>query len=123
MIVGLITADREGIIRLLVRGPRTMERRIEAVIDTGYDGWLSLPPGLITQLRLPWRRRGSAVLADGSDILFDIFEGTVLWDKRPRRVPIDEADTIPLVGMALLDGYELTMLVRTGGKLTIKRMR
>ena len=39
-----------------------------------------------------------------------------------RRVLVDEADTDALVGMALLNGYELNMQVRSGGKVTVKRL-
>jgi clan AA aspartic protease len=120
MIIGAVNADREAVIRLTVRGPTGQGRRVEAVIDTGFDGWLSLPPALIARLRLPWRRRGLALLADGSESIFDVYEATVLWDRRRRRVPIDEVEAAPLVGMALLEGYELNAQVRAGGKVTIK---
>src|SRR6266498_4365140 len=122
MITGTVTTDREAIIRLTVRGPAGQEQRVEAVIDTGFDGWFSLPPALIAGLGLPWRRRGRAVLADGSASVFDIYEATVVWDRRQRRIPVDEADTTPLVGMALLEDYELNAQVRAGGKVTIKRL-
>lgn len=118
MITGIVTAAREAIVRLTVRGPGG-QQKVEAVIDTGFDGWLSLPPPLVRVLALPWRRRGRAYLADGSESLFDIYEATVLWDKRRRRIPVDEADTTPLVGMALLSGYELNVQVRSRGKVTI----
>jgi clan AA aspartic protease len=120
MITGVVTNDREAIISLIVRGPAGQRQRITAVIDTGYNGYLSLPPVIITSLRLPWRRRASALLADGSQTLFDIYEGIVLWDRRRRRIPVDEADSDPLVGMAMLDGYELKMRVRSGGRVTVK---
>jgi len=122
MITGIVTADREATIRLVVRGPAGQKQKIEAVIDTGFDGWLTLPPSLITQLRLLWRRRGEAVLADGRETFFDIYEAAVVWDRRGRRIPVDEADTTPLVGMALLDGYHLNMQIRAGGKVTINRL-
>ncbi len=122
MITGRVTANREAVIRVTVRGPGGQSRRIGAVIDTGFDGWLSLPPSIISFLGLAWRRRGRALLADGSESLFDIYEATVVWDRRRRRIPVDEADAEPLVGMALLDGYELKMQVRAGGKVTIKAL-
>lgn len=120
MITGIVTAGREATVRLLVRGPAGQTQQIKAVVDTGFDGWLSLPPALIASLGLPWRRRGRALLADGSESLFDIYEGTVVWDRRRRRIPVDEVDTAPLVGMALMDGYELRVQVRTRGQVTIK---
>jgi clan AA aspartic protease len=119
MISGKVTAHREAVIRLTVRGSPGRSQRVAAVIDTGFDGWLSLPPELITRLGLPWRRRGLALLADGSESVFDIYEGVVVWDRKRRRIPVDEADTAPLVGMALLDGYELRVQVRAGGKVTV----
>jgi hypothetical protein len=36
-----------------------------------------------------------------------------------RRLLVDEADTDPLVGMALLNGYELKIEVRSRGKVEI----
>jgi clan AA aspartic protease len=122
MIKGTVTADLGAVLRLTVRGPTGQVRRVKVVIDTGFDGWLCLPPATIAALSLPWRRRGRAFLADGSETIFDIYEGTVVWDRRRRRVPVDEADTAPLIGMALLNGYELNVQVRVGGKVTIRRL-
>jgi clan AA aspartic protease len=122
MITGVVTPDREALIRLVVRGPSGQERHIDAVVDTGFDGWLSLPPEVIAQVGLPWRRRGRALLADGSESIFDMYEATVLWDQIPRRMVVDEASTAPLVGMALLSGYELNIQVRIGGQVTIKAL-
>jgi hypothetical protein len=61
-------------------------------------------------------------LADGSETVFDVYEGTAMWDRRVRRIAVDAADADPLVGMALLAGYELMMQVRSGGKVTIKAL-
>jgi clan AA aspartic protease len=115
----LLTNNYDAIITLLVRGSQVQEQEIEAVVDTGFDGWLSLPPTVIPTLRLPFRRRGLAVLANGSETLFDIYEGTVIWDEQPRRIMIDYADTDPLVGMSLLYGYSLAVQVVEGGSVII----
>ena len=101
VITGVVNAYREAIIRLPVRGPWAQEE-IEAVVDTGFDGFLSLPSPLIAAFDLPFRRRGRAILADGSESFFDVHEATVVWDGQPRRVVVDTADIDPLVGMALL---------------------
>ncbi len=122
MITGIVTAEREAIIRLAVHGPSGQIEVVEAVIDTGFDGSLSLSPSLIARLQLAWRRRGRALLADGSESVFDIHEGSVLWDGRLVRVAIDAADMVPLIGMSLLDGYELTVQVRTNGRVTIEAL-
>jgi clan AA aspartic protease len=122
MITGVVTSDNEAIIPVDVRGPSGQKEKIEAVVDTGYTGWLSLRPAQITELELSWRRKGRAVLADGSETVFDVYEGTAIWDRRVQRIAVDAADADPLVGMALLAGYELKMQVRSGGKVTIKAL-
>ena len=122
MITGVVTADRQAIIRMTVRGPAGQEHEIGAIIDTGFDGWLSLPSSLIVPLGLVWRRRGRAFLADGRESVFDIYEATVIWDGQARRVPVDGAETAPLIGMSLLEGYELTVQVRAAGNVIIRAL-
>lgn len=122
MITGRVTADRQAIITLTVRGPAGQEHEIEAIVDTGFDGWLSLPSSVIVQLGLTWLQRGRALLADGRESVFDIYEATVIWDGQVRRISVDEAETAPLVGMSLLDGYELTMQVRSSGNVIIRAL-
>jgi len=122
MITGVVTEDRQAIIHLMVRGPAGQEQGVEAIIDTGFDGWLSLPSSLIVRLGLVWRRRGRALLADGRESVFDIYEATVDWDGEARRIPVDEAETAPLVGMSLLAGYELTIQAQPGGNVTVRAL-
>lgn len=122
MIAGIVTAYREAVIPVTVRGFEEQEQDVEAVIDTGFDGWLTLPALQIATLRLPWRRRGRAMLADGNEALFDVYEATVIWDGRLRRIAVDCVDSDPLVGMSLLDGHELTVQVIDGGRVGIKAL-
>ena len=122
MIVGIVNAEREAVISFEVRGSNGQGRTILAVIDTGFDGSLTLPSTLITALDLSWRGRGRALLADGSDSVFDSYEATVVWDGALRRISVDEVDIKPLVGMSLLRGYELTINVVEGGSVVLKSL-
>ena len=119
MITGVVTPQREAIVHLAVHDRDGRAHEVEAIIDTGFDGSLTLPPSVIAALGLTWRRRGRVLLADGSDSVCDILEATVIWDGRLRRVPVDAADTVPLIGMSLLYGYELIMRVTDGGDIRI----
>jgi clan AA aspartic protease len=121
MMVGVVRG-REARTRLTIRGFRGRRQEIEAVVDSGYTGWLTLPPPAIAALNLRWRTVGRGILADGSVSLFDVYQAKVVWDGRVRSVFVDEFDATPLVGMALLRGYELKMQVRARGKVTIKRL-
>ena len=120
MMTGMVNAYLEALVRLTVRGPDGQEQEIEAIIDTGFSGSLSLPPTVIEALSLPWRRRGRALLADGSESIFDIYETTLIWDGVARRITVDAADTDPLLGMTLLYNYDLTVEVVEGGRVIIQ---
>jgi clan AA aspartic protease len=120
MITGRINNDREAIIQLTIFGPTGRQEHVDALIDTGFDGWLSLPPSSITFLDLSWRGRAGALLADGSNVVFDVYEALVQWHGRKRRVRVDKANTDPLVGMALLDGCELNLQVVQNGSVMIR---
>lgn len=120
MITGVVNTDYEAIIRLQVQGPSGQEREVHAVIDTGFNGFLTLPPVLVTALGLTRVSRGRAILANGLEDIFDIYGVTVLWDGQPRYIETDSVDTTPLVGMALLKGYDLHIQVMDSGRVVIQ---
>jgi clan AA aspartic protease len=120
MITGTVNADYEAVIRLFVQGPAGPAHEVDAMIDTGFNGFLTLPPALVTALGLMRRSRGRALLANGSEELFDIYGVTVLWDGQQRYVEADAVETTPLVGMSLLDGYDLYIQVADGGQVVIQ---
>lgn len=121
MIVGTVRR-RQPLIRLTIRGFGGRQQDVEAVVDSGYTGWITLPPTIIAALRLRWQTFGRGVLADGSVSAFDVYQANLLWDGHLRRVFVDEFNAVPLVGMALLRGYECCMQVRARGKITIKKL-
>ena len=61
-------------------------------------------------------------LADGSESVFDIYEATVDWGGELWRIPVDEAETGPLIGMSLLEGYELSIQIQRGGNVIVRAL-
>ena len=122
MIAGSVTAQREATVNLIVRGPTGKQQEIQGLIDTGFDGSLSLTPRMIAALELSWLTRQRAILADGSESIFDSYEAIVIWDGAPQRVSAHQLDVAPLVGMTLLYGYELTLEIVEGGNVIIKAL-
>ncbi len=120
MITGVVNADYEAVIRLRLQGPMGQEREVDASIDTGFNSFLTLSPALVTALGLTRLSRGRVILANGREELFDIYGVTVLWGGQPRYVEADAVDTTPLVGMALLNGYDLSVQVMDGGRVVIQ---
>ena len=117
MILGTGNDTYEAVISLTVQGPSGQAREVEAVIDTGF---LSLPSALATELGLPFLTNESAFLADGSLVRFSVHDTTALWDGQPRRVYAHLSDTTPLIGMRMLDNYDLSIQVRDGGRVVIQ---
>jgi len=122
VITGVVNARREATLRLPVRDASGQEQQIEVVLDTGFSGSLTLPPPVIVALGLPFRSRGSALLADGSQTEFDIHAATIAWDGAPRNILVEAADTDPLVGMGLLYGHDIHIRAVDGGHVTIQNL-
>ena len=102
MIYGVVNLRRELTLSLVVGNSNGRQEFISTVIDTGFDGFLSLPPEIIVRLELPWRTSNTVTLGDGSNTLFDFYTGTVIWDGQYRTIDIAELETEPLLGLAML---------------------
>ena len=122
MIEGAVNAAYEAVINLPLRGPSGQAREIEAVIDTGFNRFLTLTPEVVAELGLSFAMRGRLILANGREETFDVYGVTVLWDGQPRLVETYEADAMPLVGMLLLDSYSLYVEVADGGRVVVQAM-
>lgn len=123
MITGFVNIEFEPIIPLSIRHADGKVFTQDAIVDTGFNGWLSLPPNLIAELNLRWKRRGRAILGDGSECVFNIYEAVVIWDDTLLTIPIDEADAEPLVGMSPMEGYELKMQIFEGGRVELRKIK
>ncbi len=53
---------------------------VDPVIDTGFTSFLSLPLSVITDLGLSWYYRDTGTLGDGSEVVFEIYKASVIWD-------------------------------------------
>ena len=120
MIEGAVNAYYEAVVLLPLLDSSGQTRDIEALIDTGFNGFLTLPPGLVAELRLTWLGQKTLVLANGSQDVFDTYGATVLWDGESRFVDADEADAMPFIGMSLLDRHNLNIDVEDGGRVVIQ---
>lgn len=116
----MVNAAHEAVLTLTLYGPTGQARQIEAVVDTGFTGFLTVAPALAMELGLDFRGTSRATLADGSEVTFSSFGIAVLWDGRTRYVEADAADTTPLVGMRLLESHSVYLEVEKGGRVVIE---
>jgi clan AA aspartic protease len=119
MILGVVNGNLEATVRVVVRGSGGQEQEIEAVIDTGFNGFLTLSPALVGQFGLPHIGQSRVLLANGQEELLDLYEVTLLWDGQWRTVETDAADTDTLVGMSLLYRYSVYVEAVEGGQVAM----
>ena len=106
--------------RVIIKGGEGRASEVEAVLDTGFSEYLSLPHGLIDALLLPYLRTDDAILSDGSVVDCSVHEATVVWDGQERVIPVHSSTTgEALIGMSLLLGQLVTLPVVNGGTVTI----
>ena len=123
MIEGFVNANFEAVVTIPLLGPAGQTREVAAVVDTGFNGYLTLPPTLVAELGLPVVGDGEAVLADGSEATFDVYGVTAVWDGHSRYVETAAVGLDALVGMMLLDGNSLFVEVAVGGRVFVQALQ
>jgi clan AA aspartic protease len=122
MVTGHLTSGKEAVVPIDVLGPPGQVAHVEAAIDTGYDGFLTLPAALIHDLSLLFAGYARALLGDGNEVRMEVFKAAVLWDDRPIEVLVLAAEGGVLLGMELLTGSRVTLDVEEGGAVTIESL-
>lgn len=122
MIQGVVSQRCEAILPLVIGGVSGQRQVVDAVIDTGFNGFLSLPSAIIAALDLSWNASDIVTLGDGSETLFDLYAATVIWDGQYREIDVAESETEPLIGMALLYGYRLQIDAVEGGIVRVEAL-
>jgi clan AA aspartic protease len=92
---------------------------IEFVVDTGFEGALTLPPEAIAALGLTFFEPIEAKLANDAPATVDSYIATVLLDGRQLDVLVLAMGTRPLLGTSLLKGKELLIQFLPGGLVSI----
>lgn len=92
---------------------------IECVVDTGFEGALTLPAAAVAAMRLPHLTHLNANLADGTNVRTDVHVATIVWNGSETDVAVLALGPRPLLGTAMLDGHELTVQFTDGGAVSI----
>jgi predicted aspartyl protease len=75
MMKGMVSPSCEAMIRFTIGNKSGQVQAIDAVIDTGYTGFLSVPREIIVTLNLPWTGVDRVTLGDGSETTFESHVG------------------------------------------------
>jgi clan AA aspartic protease len=116
---GVVNSALEATVPIRIFGPGGQTVEVVAVIDTGYSGTLSLPASVITSLALSPLAARTVRLADQSTRSLNTYEAEVLWVGQRRALRVLELDGDPLIGTALLKGFQLAVEFVDGGSVAI----
>ena len=92
---------------------------IKCVVDTGFEGFLTLPSAAVVQLQLPYLINLNANLADNSSVQVDVHLATILWHGVEKNIAVMAMGRRPLIGTSLLQDYHLAINFFNGGKVII----
>ncbi|MCL1463899.1 clan AA aspartic protease [Argonema galeatum] len=106
-------------IGVILRLPGGSDVEIEFVVDTGFEGALTLPPTTIAALGLPYLTQLNANLANDMNVVADVYVATVVWNGVERDIAVLAMGRRPLVGTALLEDYHLSVDFYEGGSVLV----
>ena len=123
MIEGWITADGWPQVELVIFDANGSRQTITVLVDTGYDGYLVLPPGTVRELGLAdTGETGNVTIASGDSEEWPVYRANVLWDGQVRGVEVLASDSPPLLGMAMIydpDAGHADRLTIDAARLTV----
>ena len=94
---------------LVIQGPLGDATTVPALVDTGSNGFVSLPPEIIDDLALIPVGIDVVELADARSENVRLFRGAVTLGQHTFRTPIHQIGDEPTVGTALLRSYQLSI--------------
>ena len=100
-------------------GDNGVPARVETIVDTGFDGYLTLGGSVIDDLGLEETSSIRMFLADGSDLLCPAFRVETDWQGQSHTIEVVQLEGLQLLGMEMLRGSELRMMVEDAGVIEI----
>ncbi|MBC7852311.1 MAG: clan AA aspartic protease [Pirellulaceae bacterium] len=120
MIHGKVNSGLEPRINLAVHDASGGKQSIEATLDTGFNGFMTLPGSSILSLGLTKSGSTRIILGDGRVEKCSVYRAVVDWDGIPVDIEVEAADFKPLVGTGLMRGFHLHVEVERGGEVVIE---
>jgi clan AA aspartic protease len=114
-----VVVGRQARMELLFCLPGGSELAIECVVDTGFEGFLTLPLTVVAELNLPYAGRIDASLADSSNVSTEVYWATILWGGVEREITVLGLGHRPLIGTALLEDHHLSIDFCDGGTVLV----
>ena len=118
MMRGSVNDHLEPWIEISIQDRHRESNLVQAILDTGFNGFLTSQTAWLLDMDVECSGQARVTLADGNEIVSDLFIAMVLWDGQWITIDVEAADTDPLIGMALLRGYDVRLRVEPGAKFS-----
>jgi predicted aspartyl protease len=122
VIIGQVTPRNEAEIPVVIRDAAGQAQPLDAIVDTGFSGYLSLQLAKINALQLTFVESRVFSLGDNMPVNFDLYAAVLVWDGQERDILVLASEAHPLVRMSLLKGFRLTINAIDGGEVRIERL-
>lgn len=93
---------------------------VEFILDTGFEGDLTLPRSVLQQLDVRPLFLSLRSMADGTLRECPVCQLRMEWSEQVRDVEILCLEHSPLLGMLLLDGWHLSIDLVEGGEVLVE---
>ena len=103
-----------------LKGETEAPKTIDALLDSGFTGAVSLPQRVVKDLKLKWSGEHSVTLADASEVSVDLYEGIVDFAGRQYRCAILSTGDVPTVGMHLMQQARICFEAVPGGDVSLE---
>ena len=120
MISGEVRPNRRAVVAVELLAADGEFQSFNFILDTGFDGDLSLPTQILQGLDVAAESDYRIELADGSHVVSHTWAATVRWEGAPRDVLVVESAGEPLLGMELLWQSRITLETRAYGPVLIE---
>lgn len=119
MIVGVV---KDGLARVPLSIPVLgAHLNVEFIVDTGFEGDLTLPRSLMQRIGARPLFHTLRSLADGTLRECPLFDLVLDWLGEAREAQVLVLENKPLLGSMLFEGCQLFIDFREGGDVTIER--
>lgn len=98
-------------IEIEIAGNSDSVHKVPVIVDTGYDGYLTLPYAAAFPIGLTLEGTGSGKIADGSFSPHLKCTGTIIYAEKRIRAIIDvQKDSRPLLGNSMLKDLDMVLI-------------
>ena len=121
MTTGKVT-NYQACVQVTFRLSGQSDLAMEFVVDTGFEGALTLPIAAVKAMNLPFFQPLSANLANDDTIPVDTYVATIIWEGIELDVLIIATGKRPLLGTALLHDKRLYVDFEEDGVVQIRNL-